>query len=51
MDRGVVDVKFTWAPDASLMPAVDVVNSVCDFLEAYIDGRYAVIDRIGDTVV
>lgn len=50
--RGVQDVKFCFAPGAaSKMPLSDFQNSVADFLDAYLKGRYKVVSSVGDVPI
>jgi hypothetical protein len=46
--RGVVDVKFCFALGLDSRPKSAVTNGVADFLDAYLAGRYTVLDKIGD---
>jgi hypothetical protein len=46
--RGVQDVKFCFALGLDSRPKSEVENGVADFLDAYVSGRYEVLDRIGD---
>lgn len=50
--RGVRDVKFCFAPGAaSKMPLSAFQNSVADFFDAYLKGRYTVKPRVGDAPI
>lgn len=45
--RGVRDVKFCFSLPAD-KPASAVAHDVADFLQAYVDGRYKVVEKLGD---
>lgn len=50
--RGVRDVKFCFAPgSAGKMPLSDFQNSVADFLDSYLHGRFEKVARVGDAPI
>ena len=51
-ERGLRDVKFCFsATKLAELPSSQVANSVADFLEAYYNGRYKVVEKIHDAPV
>jgi hypothetical protein len=48
-ERGVQDVKFCFSLSLNQMPASEVAGSVSDFLYAYLNNKYKVIEKIGDS--
>lgn len=47
--RGVLDVKLTLQPGAAEnMPLSTLKHSVADFLDAYLRGRFVIVQCIGD---
>lgn len=47
-ERGVQDVKFTFAPDVKQMGADQVRADAAEILSDYLDGNYTVLPYIGD---
>lgn len=47
--REVQDVKFTWDPDFRKLNVEELKHSVADFLDAYLDGRYKIMENVGDS--
>lgn len=47
--RGMSDIKFTWAEGAHEQPFDQVVNGVCDVLEAYLDGEFSPLPESDDS--
>lgn len=51
-ERGVRDVKFCFTPGAaSHMPLSNFQNSVADFFDAYLKGRFTEVARVGDAPI
>ena len=48
LERGVTDVKFCFSLGLPQMPSSDVIRSVSDFLEAYLNGRGKAMETLGD---
>ena len=46
--HGVKDIKFVYAPGQHL-PS-EVAEDMCDMLEAYLDGNYHPLPKLGDSV-
>jgi hypothetical protein len=49
--RGLRDVKFCFTLGLAEVPHSEVVAGVSDFLDAYLKGRFTVVDRIGDAEI
>jgi len=47
-ERGVSDVKFCFSLNHAEKPSSEVIEDVCDFLGAYLDGRSKEMERLGD---
>lgn len=43
-ERGVQDVKFTWAPDVHLRSREEILTAVRDGLRAYLNGEGTSVD-------
>jgi hypothetical protein len=50
-ERGLRDAKFCFSLGLAEMPRSEVVSGVSDFLDAYVKGRFTVVDRIGDAEI
>lgn len=48
--RGVRDVKFFFKLGLAETPKSDVCNGVADFMDAYLNGRFKRVQKIGDAV-
>ena len=49
--KGVVDVKFAWAPNVKDFSADQLAEDVANALEAYLDGRCTPVEKFGDSCV
>jgi hypothetical protein len=47
--KGVVDVKFTWAPNVKDFISDEIAEDVVHMLEAYLDGRCTPAPLLGDS--
>jgi len=49
--RGVLDVKMYFHHGVRGFPPSDVMNSTCDFLDAYLHGRYKTVEKLHDAPI
>jgi hypothetical protein len=47
-ELGLRDIKITWSETAHLMTSDERANSLCDFVESYLDGNFTPMPPFGD---